>query len=96
MRRMDKVFKKLGITYEADEWDLMKGPEYDWCRKVVDITGDFIIAVMYSAVLDPELYIYDRRSFQLIAKQDMFPDYTFASPESGRTSRTWGSCCLFE
>ena len=77
MRKMDRVFAERGITYEADEWAIMWGPEHDCCQRVVDITKDFIIAVYYSAVLDPMFNIYDRRTFKLIAQQSVNPEYTF-------------------
>lgn len=91
MTRLKKELEKCGILYEADEFEIMKGAEYDWCRKLVDITKDFIITVMYSAVLDPEIHIYDRRTFELVAKQDMYPSVGLM----GHT-RQWGSYCNFE
>lgn len=77
MRRMDKVFTEKGIIFEADDYQIMKGAEYDCCQRVVDITPDFIIAVYYSAVIDPMFSIYDRHTFELIAQQDVIPDYYF-------------------
>lgn len=86
MRRMDKEFEKRGITWESDEMDIiMKGLEYDSCQKLVDITEDYIITVFYSAVLDPELMLYDRRTFEPIAVQNLYPEMSFSG------SRTWGS-----
>ena len=97
MRRMDKVFTEKGIIFEADEYDIvMKGAEYDTCRQLVDITKDFIITIMYSAVLDPIFYIYDRHTFDLIAEQDLYPSYMFANEDSAKTSRTWGSYAWVE
>ena len=87
MRRMDKVFEEKGITYEADDRMIMMGAEYDCCQKVVDITKDFIITVYYSAVLDPMLNIFDRKTFQFIAQQDMMPDYEFFGEKS---KNPWG------
>lgn len=77
MRRMDKVFEERGITYEADEQMMMWGPEYDSRQKLVDITDDFIIAVWYSAAVDPQFVLYDRRSLQMIAQQNVNPEYEF-------------------
>jgi len=82
MRRMDKVFEERGIVYEADEQMIMWGPEYDTCQKLVDITDDFIIAVWYSAVLDPQFVLYDRRSLQMIAQQNVSPEYEFFGDKS--------------
>ena len=82
MRRMDKVFEEKGIIYEADERAMMWGPEYDTCQKLVDITNDFIIAVWYSAVLDPQFVLYDRRSLQMIAQQNVSPEYEFFGDKS--------------
>ena len=87
MRRMDKVFEEYGIIYEADDYQLLWGPEYDTCQKLVDITDDFIIAVHYSAVLDPVFSIYDRRSFKMIAQQEVRPEYTFFGDKS---RNPWG------
>ena len=49
-------------------------PEYDDCQKLVGVTDQFIICVYYSAVLDPELRLYDRYTFKLIAGQLLRPD----------------------
>jgi len=74
MTRLKKELEKAGIIYEADEFECMKGAEYDWCRKLVDITDNFIITVFYSAVLDPELHIFDKNTFEMIAQQNLYPD----------------------
>ena len=88
MRKMDKVFEERGITYEADEYAIMMGAEYDTCQKVIDITNDFIITIWYSAVLDPMLSIYDRRTFELIGQQNYRPEYEFCGI---RSCNPWGS-----
>lgn len=74
MRRMDKEFKRVGITFEADDFDIMRGPEYDVDRKLVDITGEYIITVTYSAVLDPQLDLWDRHTFDWVGSQNLYPD----------------------
>ena len=75
MTRLKKELTDRGILYEADDyWVLMHGIEHDWCRKLVDITDQFIITVMYSAVLDTELHIFDRNTFELVAQQNLYPD----------------------
>ena len=74
MTRLKKELEKAGIIYEADEYMIMMGPEHDSCRKLVDITKDFIITVFYSAVLDPEIHIFDKNTFEMIAQQNLYPD----------------------
>ena len=90
MTRLKKELTKAGILYEADDYEMMKGPEYDWCRKLVSITDKFIITVMYSAVLDPEIHLYDRNTFEMIAQQDLYP----SAPIWGFNK--WGSYMNFE
>lgn len=75
MRKMDRVFEEKGIIYEADEYTMMKGPEYDNCQRVVDIVGDIIVTVFYSGVLDPMFNLYDRKSLEFIAQQNVYPEY---------------------
>ena len=84
---MDKVFEEKGITYEADDYMIGMGPEYDNCQRLVDITDNFIITVFYSAVLDPMFNIFDRRTFEFIAQQDYQPDYYFFGQKS---KNPWG------
>ena len=85
MRRMDKEFEKRGITWETDDYDIIVRGKIDSCQKVVEITDQFIIAVFYSAVLEPELTLYDRKTFEAIAVQNLYPEMSFTG------SRTWGS-----
>jgi len=92
MNRMEKFLENKGIIYEADEFEMMKGPEYDWCRKLVDITDQFIITVMYSAVLDPEIHIFDRHTFEMVAQQNLYPDPYELFGERNK----WGSYVNFE
>ena len=79
---MDKVFEEKGIVFEADERMMMMGPEYDNCQHLVDITKDFIIAVFYSGVIDPMFMLYDRKTLNLIAQQDVYPEYSFFGEKS--------------
>ena len=88
MRKLNKVLLDKGILYEADEWDIMRGAEYDISRQLVEITKDFIITVMYSAVLDPIFYLYDRKTLELIGEQNVFPE-----PKIWGAGNTWGSYC---
>lgn len=75
MTRLKKELMKKHIIFEADEYDIvMKGMEYDQCRKLVDIVGNFIITAYYSAVLDTELHIFDKNTMMQIAVQDLYPD----------------------
>lgn len=92
MNKMEKFLENKGIIYEADEFEMMKGPEYDWCRKLVDITDQFIITVMYSAVLDPEIHIFDRHTFEMVAQQNLYPDPYGLFGERNK----WGSYMNFE
>lgn len=63
------------MIFEADEIMIaLRGMEYDSSAELVGITDKFIITVMYSAVIDPILYIYDRFTFELIAEQDLYKD----------------------
>ena len=91
MRAVERELAKRGILYESSDEDVMRGAEYDTSKQLVDITDKFIITIMYSMVLDPTLYIYDRKTLNLIGEQQLYPDYTFANPTSNKTSKTWGS-----
>lgn len=86
MRAVDRELKKRGILYEASNEDVMRGAEYDVSKELVDITNEFIITVMYSMVLDPTLYIYDRKTLMPIGEQYLYPEQSLC----GKT-RTWGS-----
>ena len=91
MNKMEKFLENKGIIYEADEYMIMMGPEHDTCRKLVDITKDFIITVFYSAVLDPEIHIFDRHTFEMVAQQNLYPDEMCFWG-----SNKWGSYVNFE
>ena len=62
MTRLKKELTKRGIIWEESDL-MMMGPEYDTSQHLVDITEDFIITVHYSAVLDPVLTLWDRRTW---------------------------------
>ena len=86
MNRMTKELRNRGIIFDADEYKItMYGMEYDNDQKLVGIYGDVIVAVWFSAVMDPEFRLYDRRTLELIGGQDLLPYETFTG------SRTWGS-----
>ena len=86
MQKLKKVLKAKGIIYDEDEYMiLMHGMEYDQCQKLVDITETAIITVWYSAVMDPVLKLWDRKTLELIGGQDMYPMKTFNG------NRTWCS-----
>lgn len=74
MNKLEKFLTDKGILYEADDFEIMKGAEYDWCRKLVTITDQFIVTVFYSAVLDTEIHIFDRHTFEMVAQQNLYPD----------------------
>lgn len=86
MRRMDKVFADKGIIFEPDDTMMWRGPEYDEAQHVVEITDKFIITEYDSAVIDPEIRLYDRFTLKRVASQLMFPEVMF-----GDKTRTWMS-----
>jgi hypothetical protein len=75
MTRLEKELAKRNIIFTADEIDIaLKGIEYDCSAHLVTVTDKFIITVVYSAVLDTVLYIYDRHTFELIGEQELYKD----------------------
>lgn len=75
MTRLKVELQKRNIIFDEDDVMIaLKGMEYDRCAKLVSITDKFIITVMYSAVMDPILYIYDRFTFKPIAEQQLYKD----------------------
>lgn len=75
MTRLKKELEKRNIIFKADEIEIaLKGVEYDCSASLVTITDKFIITVVYSAVVEPTLYIYDRFTLELIGKQDLYKD----------------------
>ena len=80
MRRLKKELEKRNIIFEADEIEIaLKGIEYDCSASLVTITDKFIITVVYSAVIEPMFYIYDRFTFELIGEQEVHKDTQFFS-----------------
>ena len=86
MRAIERELTKRGILHKSSDEDVIRGAEYDISKQLVDITNDFIITVMYSMVLDPILYIYDRKTLMPIGEQYLYPEQNIW----GKT-RTWGS-----
>ena len=74
MTRLKKELYDRNIIWDEDDYMIMMGPEHDNCSHLVDITDQFLITVFYSAVLDPILYLYDRKSLKCIAQQEMYKD----------------------
>lgn len=74
MTRLKKELEKRNIIFEADEIEIAKGIEHDCSAYLVAITDKFIITVVYSAVVEPALYIHDRFTLELIGKQDLYKD----------------------
>ena len=75
MRRLEKELEKRNIIFNADEIAVaLKGIEYDCSASLVTITDKFIITVVYSAVIEPMFYIYDRFTLELIGEQEMYKD----------------------
>ena len=80
MKRMIKEFKKAGLIYDSMDNiynQIYYRPENDTSQKFVAVSGDFIICAWYSEVLDPELRLYDRRSFKPVATQQLYPSDLF-------------------
>lgn len=77
MTRLKKELTERGIIYDADEYMIMMGPEHDEDARLVSITDKFLITVVYSAVLDPVLYLYDRKTLKRIAYQNLYPETMF-------------------
>lgn len=75
MTRLKKELEKRNIIFSADEIDVvLKGIEYDTSAYLVTITDKFIITVVYSAVVEPVFYIYDRFTLELIGEQELYKD----------------------
>ena len=91
MEELIKILEQKGILYEASDEDVMRGAEYDVSRQLVAVTDEFIVTIMYSMVLDPILYIYDRNTLEIIGEQYLYPEQMFCG-----NTRTWGSYCNFE
>lgn len=72
MNKVEKFLTEKGVLYEADDYEISKGAEYDWCRKLITITDQFIVTVMHSAVLDSEFQIFDRKTYKLVAQQNVW------------------------
>lgn len=96
MRRLTKELTKAGILFETDEIEITLHGAIDACSRLVEVTQDFIITAVYSQVMPTELHLFDRKTWELVAVQNLFPEWTFANAETNRTSRTWGSYCLFD
>lgn len=75
MTRFKKELEKRNIIFSSDEIEIaLKGIEYDCSAHLVAVTDKFIITVVYSAVVEPVLYIYDRFTFELIGEQELYKD----------------------
>jgi hypothetical protein len=75
MTRLEKELEKRNIIFTADELEIaLKGIEHDCSAHLVTITDKFIITVVYSAVIEPVFYIYDRFTFELIGEQEVHKD----------------------
>ena len=74
MTRLKKELYARNILFEADEFDCMRGAEYDQARYLVAITDKYIITRYESMVLPSELHIFDKRTLLQIAGQNLLPD----------------------
>lgn len=73
--RFTEKLRAKGIVYDtSDDMPWNYRIENDMSEKFVAVCGDFLITVWYSAVLDPEYRIHDRKSWELIATQATLPD----------------------
>ena len=89
MTRLDKELRKAGLIWDTDEYEAMyHGAEYDNEQKLVGIYGDIIVCVFYSAVLDPEFRLYDRRTLAAIGTQDVYPETPWLG---GKRYNKWNS-----
>jgi len=75
MNRLEKELRKAGIVFEADEYMVMRGAEYDTDARLFGLYGDFILILRTSAVLDPMFGIYDSRTFKFIGEQKCYPEH---------------------
>ena len=83
MTRLEKELTRRGIIYQPNDFLTGMGAEYDVLAELVTIDKDFLITAVYSATVDTELCVYDRKTLQPIGRQQLFPEYTFGN------SRTW-------
>lgn len=85
MNRLTKELTNRGIIYEAEDYLIGMGPEYDNSASLAFIDGDFLVTIHYSAVLDPTFRIYDAHTLTLIGVQNRYLDIDFNG------GKTWGS-----
>lgn len=91
MTRLKKELLARHILFEADDYDVMRGAEYDQSRSLVAITDKYIITRYTSMVLPSELHIFDRRTLLQIGSQNLFPD---TNPPFGEYYNKWESRAL--
>lgn len=89
MTRLKKELQKRNIIFEADEFRVSLGAEYDTEAQLVEITDKFLITVTYSGVVDPVLTLYDRFTLKPIGEQELYKDDTFFFP--GHYNNPWHS-----
>lgn len=79
MNRLKKELAARGITYKADEVDIvMHGIEHDNAERLVSFTSDVIITVWESAVMEPVFRLYETRTFKAIGEQYVRPEMSFS------------------
>ena len=91
MNRLTRELRKQNIIFEADDYKIMRGAEYDVSRELITITDRFIVAIEYSAVLDPVLYLFDRNTYEPVCVQDLYPGYEFFGMKA---TNPWSSFVL--
>lgn len=79
MTRLQKELKKVGLIYDSMD-DIFNNihysPENDENQSLVTVANGYIICIYRSAVLDPELRLYDK-NYNFVASQNLYPDTMF-------------------
>lgn len=92
MTRMDKEFKKVGLIYDSMDYNqVYYRPENEDCQRFVAIDGEFIICIWYSQTLEPEIRLFDRRTFKLVAVQQLYPNDLFFMGSNKWMSYVYGN-----
>ena len=85
MNKLEKYLTKKGIIGECTEVDDIYGVD----EYLVSIDNNFIVTVVYSWVLEPELKIYDTHTLALIGGQHLEPDDSLPFGEFHNKWASW-------
>lgn len=85
MTRLKRTLIEKGIITDANAF-VNPYDTYETEINLVSITETVLTTVMYSNVLDPILFLYDRRTLEPIGQQDLYPTRNLCNGK-----RTWGS-----